>query len=57
MALRELLDSAGSGTYVVQVFAISPGGMDVELVEAGAAPEHELLSEVWVIGDLADEVR
>jgi len=29
--LRELLDSAGSGTHVVEVFAISPGGMDVEL--------------------------
>jgi hypothetical protein len=49
------LDATGGGPYVVEVLAVAARRVDVELVEAGPAAEDKFLSEVGVVGDLADE--
>ena len=49
--LGELLDTPGSGPDVVEVFAVAAGGVNVQLVEAGATPEDQLVAQVGVIGD------
>jgi hypothetical protein len=49
--------AAAGGSYVIEVFVVPQRRPEVELVQARAAAEHELFTEVLVVGDLDDQPR
>lgn len=48
------LDAAGTSSYVVEVFAVSKGGGEVEFMQRRAPAKHEFVLQIRVLGDLAD---
>jgi len=53
--LGEVSNPASGAADVVEIFAVTQWLDGVELVQAGAAPEYQLVAEVVVVGYLDDQ--